>query len=131
MSARELWQHEVRWGRTIRSIDPVGYVGSVLTHAFPLALVAVLAGFLAQSPTLMVGAGLAIAALGCRLVLLRQVERTFGLRPQSYWLIGLRDLLSFAVFVSSLFGRNARWKGRRYSFRSGGTLVVAGSSSTP
>ena len=131
MSARELWQHEVRWGRTIRSIDPVGYVGSVLTHAFPLALLAALTGFLAQSPTLMVGAGLAIAALGCRLVLLRQVERTFGLRPQSYWLIGLRDLLSFAVFVSSLFGRNARWKGRRYSFRSGGTLVVAGSSSTP
>jgi ceramide glucosyltransferase len=133
MSVRELWQHEVRWGRTIRSIDPVGYAGSVLTHAFPLALIAALTGLFAQSPTLTFGIGLVFASFGCRLALLREVERggPFDLPAQSYWLIGLRDLLSFAVFVTSLFGRNARWKGRRYTFRSGGTLVVAGSSSTP
>ena len=121
----------MRWGRTIRSIDPVGYAGSVLTHALPLALLAALTGFFAPSGGLTIGIGLAIAAFGCRLVLLRQVERAFDLPAQSYWLVGLRDLLSFAVFVTSLFGRNARWKGRRYTFRSGGTLVVAGSSSTP
>jgi ceramide glucosyltransferase len=131
MSARELWQHEVRWGRTIRSIDPVGYAGSVVTHAFPLALIATLTGLLAQSGAFTFGIGLAFAAFGCRLALLRQAERAFDLPAQSYWLIGLRDLLSFAVFVTSLFGRNARWKGRRYTFRAGGTLVVAGSSSTP
>jgi ceramide glucosyltransferase len=130
MSWRELWQHEVRWARTIRSIDPVGYVGSVLTHALPLALLSALTG-LVQSPGLMFGIALAIASFGCRLMLLRQVERAFGLPAQSYWLVVLRDLLSFAVFVTSLFGRNARWKGRRYTFRSGGTLVVARSSSTP
>src|SRR5580704_1573810 len=61
MSARELWQHEVRWGRTIRSIDPVGYAGSVLTHAFPLALIAALTGLFAQSPTLTFGIGLVFA----------------------------------------------------------------------
>jgi ceramide glucosyltransferase len=131
MSSRELWQHEVRWARTIRSIDPVGYVGSILTHALPLALLAALTGVIAQSPGFMFGIALAVAAFGCRLTLLRGVERAFGLPAQSYWLVGLRDLLSFAVFVTSLFGRNARWKGHRYTFRSGGTLVVAGSSSTP
>jgi ceramide glucosyltransferase len=131
MSWRELWQHEVRWARTIRSIDPVGYVGSVLTHALPLALLSALTGVIAQLPGFMFGIAVAMAAFGCRLTLLRQIERAFGLPAQSYWLVGLRDLLSFAVFVTSLFGRNARWKGRRYTFRSGGTLVVAGSSSTP
>jgi hypothetical protein len=40
-------------------------------------------------------------------------------------LVPLRDLLSFAIFVSCFFGRSARWKGRRYRFVSGGTLVVA------
>jgi ceramide glucosyltransferase len=44
MSAQELWQREVRWARTIRSIDPVGYAGTIVTHAFPLALVAALGG---------------------------------------------------------------------------------------
>src|SRR5262249_1533728 len=28
-SARELWRHELRWARTIRSIDAIGYAGSI------------------------------------------------------------------------------------------------------
>ena len=35
-SARALWRHEVRWARTIRSVDPAGYAGLAITHAFPL-----------------------------------------------------------------------------------------------
>jgi hypothetical protein len=38
-------------------------------------------------------------------------------------------VLAFAVFVSSFFGQSAKWKGRRYRFVAGGTLVPAGSSS--
>ncbi len=33
-SFAELWRHEVRWALTIRSIDPLGYVGWSITHAF-------------------------------------------------------------------------------------------------
>jgi ceramide glucosyltransferase len=129
MSAQELWRHEVRWARTIRSIDPVGYVGSLVTHAFPWALIATLAsvapeGF-GQASTI----GIGVASLGCRLMLLRRVERAFGLPTQSYWLVPLRDLLSFGVFAWGFFSQSARWKGRRYRFVSGGTLVIAGSSS--
>jgi ceramide glucosyltransferase len=131
MSAQELWQHEVRWARTIRSIDPVGYAGSIVTHAFPLALIAALAGIAPEylGPSTAIGAG--IASLGCRILLLRRVERVFGLPPQSYCLVPLRDLLSFAVFAAAFFGRSATWKGRRYRFVSDGNLVVAGSLSKP
>jgi ceramide glucosyltransferase len=131
MSAQELWQREVRWARTIRSIDPVGYAGSIVTHAFPWAVIAALVGIAPEclGPATAIGAG--IASLGCRLVLLRRVERAFGLPPQCYCLVPLRDLLSFAVFASAFFGQSARWKGRRYRFVSDGTLVVAGSSSKP
>ena len=131
MSAGELWHHEVRWARTIRSVDPLGYAGSIITHAFPLALIAAVAGIATESLGPAIAIGLGITSFGCRLALLRQVERAFGLSPQSGWLVPLRDLLSFAVFVSSFFGRNARWKGRRYRFASGGNLVVAGSSLRP
>jgi len=130
-SLRELWQHEVRWARTIRSIDPVGYAGSIIAHAFPLALIAALAGVVAGSFGPAVGIGLCVAALLCRLTLLGLVEQAFALRPQSYWLVPLRDLLSFAVFLWSCFGRNARWQNRRYRFLSGGTLVASRSSTTP
>jgi ceramide glucosyltransferase len=131
MSARELWHREVRWARTIRSIDPAGYTGFIISHAFPLALIGALAGIAAETLSPAAAMGLCIASFGCRLALLRQVERAFALPPQSYWLVPLRDLLSLAVYLASSFGRNARWRGRRYSFISGGTLVVAGSSSRP
>jgi ceramide glucosyltransferase len=131
MSAHELWQHEMRWARTIRSIDPVGYGGSTVMHAFPWALIAALAGIAPECLGPATGIGIGIASLACRLALLRRVERAFGLPRESYWLVPLRDLLSFAVFVSSFFGEDVRWKGRHYRFVSGGTLVVAGSSSRP
>jgi len=129
MSASELWHHEVRWARTIRSLDPAGYASSILAHAFPLALIAAVVGVAAESLSPATALGLGLAASGCRLALLRQVERAFNLPPQSCWLVPLRDVLSFAVFVSSFFGQSARWKGRRYRFVAGGTLVPAGSSS--
>jgi len=129
MSASELWHHEVRWARTVRSLDPVGYAGSVIAHAFPLALIAALGAFTAESIEPVTALGLGMAAVGCRLALLRQVERAFNLPPQSCWLVPLRDVLSFTVFISSFFGQSARWKGRRYRFVAGGTLVAAGSSS--
>ena len=40
----ELWRHELRWALTIRTIDPLGYLGWTVTHAFPLALIAWLLG---------------------------------------------------------------------------------------
>jgi ceramide glucosyltransferase len=124
-SSRELWQHEVRWARTIRSIDPVGYAGSIVTHAFPLALLAAPIGIAAGAFAPATALGLAVAALGCRLALLWQVERAFGLPPQRYRLVPLRDLLSFTVFLASSFGRSASWKGRRYRFAADGSLIVA------
>jgi ceramide glucosyltransferase len=131
MSAFELWHHEVRWARTIRSLDTAGYAGSILAHAFPLALIAALGGVTTESLGPATALGLGTAAFGCRLALLRQVERAFNLPPQSCWLVPLRDVLCFAVFVSSFFGQSARWKGRRYRFVAGGTLVPVGSSSRP
>jgi ceramide glucosyltransferase len=131
MSAAELWHHEVRWARTIRSLDPAGYAGCIITHVFPLALIAALGGVTTESLNPATALGLTLATFGCRLALLRQVERVFNLPPQSWWLVPLRDILSFAVFVSSFFGQSARWKGRRYRFIAGGTLVHAGSSSRP
>src|SRR5215468_8663811 len=78
MSASELWHHELRWARTVRSLDPAGYAGTIITHAFPLALIAALCGFTAGSLEPPTTLGLGIAAFGCRLALLRQVERAFN-----------------------------------------------------
>src|SRR5262249_35129363 len=42
----DLWQHELRWARTVRMIAPAGFAGSVLSHPVPIAaLAAAAAGF--------------------------------------------------------------------------------------
>jgi ceramide glucosyltransferase len=127
-SVLDLWQHEVRWARTIRSIDAIGYGGSVVAHALPLALIAALTGWFAGSLAPAVGIVLCMTAFACRLVLLGGVKRAFALPPQSYWLLPARDLLSFAVFLWGCFGQSARWQGRQYQFSSSGTLVATRSS---
>lgn len=129
-SARELWQHDVRWARTIRSVDPIGYVGSVITHPFPMGVMAALTGSLAGSLTPTVGIGLCIAALLCRLAVLGQLEQTFAVPALSRWLVPVRDLWSFAAFAWGCFGNAAQWKGREYRFSPGGALAISRSAPT-
>jgi ceramide glucosyltransferase len=116
-SLRELWRHELRWARTIRNIAPLGHAGSVVMHPLAWAL-----GALALTPwsgLLIPAAATTIAAILCRVALLRSVARGFGLPAQPYWLTPVRDLLSFMVFVASFLGRDVSWKGHRYRLFAG------------
>ena len=123
-SARALWRHEVRWARTIRSVDPAGYAGLAITHAFPLGLLGALAG---RPGALFVAA----AALACRIALCMRIERAFGLQRHPYWLAPLRDALSFVVFVFGLFGAAVSWRGSDYRVTSDGTLLSERRSPVP
>jgi len=115
-SARELLRHQMRQSRTIRSIDPVGYAGAMITHPFALALLGALLG----SPL-----GLLVAAFAvvCRTALTIAVERAFDLPRHQYWLLPVRDLIAFATFVSGFFGTTVSWRGSRYRVLSDGSVI--------
>jgi ceramide glucosyltransferase len=115
-SAAELLRHQMRQSRTIRSIDPVGYAGAIITHPLALALIGALLG----SPV-----GLLVAALAivCRTALTLALEHAFGLPRHQYWLIPFRDLMAFTTFVSGFFGTSVSWRGSRYRVLSDGTVV--------
>lgn len=114
----ELWSHELRWARTIRAVDSLGYAGSLVTHPLAWALIAAVTG----APEF--GGALAALAIACRIVLLRAVSRTFELAPPPYWLLPARDLLSFAVFVWSFCGTDLTWRGRSYRMQADGRLTA-------
>lgn len=115
-SLRDLMAHELRAARTIKNIDPIGYLGSIVAHPLPLALIGVLLG----SDDALV---LAAIALACRTVLCLCVEHAFGLGRQPYWLIPVRDLISFAVFVASYFGSTVTWRGFSYDVDADGRML--------
>jgi ceramide glucosyltransferase len=105
---------QMRFARTIKSIDPIGYAGSVIAYPLPLALIAALLG----------GNGtLLVAVLACRAILCMSVTRVFRLAPQPYWLIVIQDLISFFVYVGSFFGMTVGWRGQNYRVLKGGRLV--------
>ncbi len=115
-SLRELLLHQIRGARTIKSIEPLGYAGTIITHPWPLALLGMLSG--SASAVLV-----AIAAVLSRVALCRCVEARFGLPRQNYWLIPLQDVIAFSVFVASFFGATVHWRGADYRVTSDGTLT--------
>ncbi len=115
-SLRQVLRHEIRVARTIKSIDPIGYAGTIITHPWPLALLAMLSG--STSAVLV-----AVAVLLSRVLLVRCVERQFGLARQNYWLIPLHDIIAFTVYVASFFGATVHWRGADYSVTANGILV--------
>jgi ceramide glucosyltransferase len=115
-SLRQLVRHQMRVARTIKSIDPVAYAGTIVTHPWPLALLATLSG--SRAAVLV-----AIAVLLSRVMLCRCVEWRFGLPRQNYWLIPVHDVIAFAVYVTSFFGATVYWRGADYRVAADGTLI--------
>jgi ceramide glucosyltransferase len=114
-----LWKHELRWARTVRLMAPVGFAGSVITHAVALALIAaVISGFSLTSA--------AFLAMSCALRWASAVAIAWILRLPTVglWLLPLRDLLSFAVFIGSFFGRSVSWRDQLFQIEPGGRIIV-------
>jgi len=123
----ELWRQQLRWARTIRSIDPIGYTGTVLGHPLPWALIAALLGV--GSTALLSAIAIALVATACRMAVLRQVERACVLPSQPYWLVPACDLLSFAVFVVSFLRWEVSWRDHRFRMVAGAWTADRGTRS--
>jgi ceramide glucosyltransferase len=120
-SVTALFRHELRWALTIRGVAPWGYLGSLITHPVALAILAVcLGGF--GWPSLGV---LAVALLG-RFAMVRATDRALGLEASPLWLVPVRDLLSFGVFLASYFTRTVAWRDRKFHVDRQGQLTLEG-----
>jgi ceramide glucosyltransferase len=115
-SLRQLLRHQMRVARTIKSIYPIAYAGTIVTHPWPLALLALLSG--SSTAALVV-----VAVLLSRMTLCRCVEWRFGLPRQNYLLIPVHDLIAFGIYATSFFGATVYWRGADYRVAADGTLV--------
>ena len=104
--ASEFFAHELRWARTIRMINPIGYVLSALTHNVVFAALGVIANPMAATMAILA------FAIGARIVLQHAVDRAFNSWSGPAWLLPLRDLLTFLVFALAFISRKVRWGGR-------------------
>ena len=105
-SLAALFRHELRWARTIRAVEPVGFaVSAIQFPAFWALATLVMSGAAAWSVVLW------IAAVAWRGVLGRSVENAMGGVRTPLWLPALRDLLSMAVLMAAYMGAEVAWRG--------------------
>ena len=111
-TAGALWRHELRWARTIRTLEPAAFAAGVLQYPLCLATLSLLvSGFALWSWTLFlaVWAIRALTVTGIDHALDRMLG---GLAFRSpVWLLPLRDLLSAAEWIVSFAGRRVDWRG--------------------
>lgn len=107
----DLFRHELRWGRTIQSLAPVGFALSALQFPLFWAGLAVLLSGVDQRAAAVFGvAWLARAAAAWG------IERALRLETRcAFWLLPLRDLMSVCVILASYAGREVHWRGHLLS----------------
>lgn len=118
-SGADLIGHELRWGRTVRQLEPAGYLGSLITHPLPLALVA---AALLAAPTPALALALISTAFGVRIACKFAMDAATGASAGHWWLIPARDVLSFGVFVASFTVNTVGWQGGRFRVGRDGVL---------
>ncbi|WP_298691697.1 bacteriohopanetetrol glucosamine biosynthesis glycosyltransferase HpnI [uncultured Sphingomonas sp.] len=112
-SLAALWRHELRWNATVRMLDPAGYAGSAVTHAFAWSLLAVASG---------AGGWVIGVALLARLALAARIDALVGRQTAPLWWLPARDLLSFGLYWSAFFTRSVDWRGSRLHMTPNGRM---------
>jgi len=108
-----LFRHELRWARTIRALAPVAFVLSALQYPlFWAAFAVIVSGMTDWAFTLFLFAWMV------RAVAARGIDHALGLAraglatPAPVWLLPLRDLMSMAVLLASLWSDRVEWRGQ-------------------
>ncbi len=116
-SLGELVRHELRWLRTIRAVQPVGYCFYFITFGTPVAaLGAVLAGGTAPAAAMLAATVLARVALH---VLMRKPGSTVF----QVAVLPLRDTLSLGLWAWSFAIRQVHWREHRYHVTRDGSVL--------
>ena len=125
----EFWEHQVRWARTVRLCRPASYVGLLFTHGLPMAI---LGAVVSRSAS---GALLFIAAYGALRLVMAETVGAWGLQDEmarhKWWLLPLRDLLQFAVWVASFFSDRIVWGDAEFALNANGEMAAVGNANSP
>ncbi len=110
-----VWQHQLRWARTIRMTKGAGYAGLPITHAGVWVAIAVGCGAFIPAIVLFI----------CRIIS-AWVTGWFILRStvagRLAWLAPVWDCYAFVIWIASYCGNQVRWRDRVLRIRRDGKI---------
>lgn len=122
-SLGEYLRHELRWAIGIRNIRPGGHFGMLFTHGLPWAIAAAMV-----APSVSIGAAYLAGYFALRFAM-AWVVGVWGLHDpvlrRRWWLLPLRDLLSFFVWLASFRMNQIEWRGSSFTLEKGRMIPVA------
>ncbi len=124
-SYKSLFLHELRWARTLRTVEPLGYLGTFLTDTLAIgSLTALFALIFTQYvflPTSILG-----VTITARILLHLQVKSALNLDARgALLLIPVRDMLSFIIRIVSFTGHSVEWRNHTFSVDDDGLIHEA------
>ena len=120
MGIGEYLLHQLRWARTYRASRPKGFAGYGITHVFPFALLLLLA-----SPGELTAwvAGLALALRYAIASIIHKKIIRDAAWTRWLFLLPVKDVVSFFVWLWSFAGSKVYWRGIRYRVVGGGKII--------
>ncbi len=123
MNWRQVWQHQLRWARTIRVCQPLSYFFSILANAslWPLLWLVI---SLAAGKTFCAPLTAIVFLLG-RMLFAQNLQRRFtpgGQLVSPAWLVPVKDWLAAAIWLAAFAGNTVEWRGTKLKLRRDGTL---------
>jgi ceramide glucosyltransferase len=109
-SFKNLILHELRWARTLKRIEPLGYVLTFLTDSLVLSIFTSITLFITTESLILLCLPI-IIMLSLRVLLHNSTNRMINSKNvTAIWLIPLRDILSFCIRIISYIGNSVRWR---------------------
>lgn len=116
-------KHQLRWGRSTRISRPWGYRGLILTYGTATALLALPAWGFAAPAWWLLAITLLVRFMPVFLVGVVGLEdRTLA---RYFWLVPIRDLITFGIWIVSFVGDEIEWRGSRFRVLPSGALAPA------
>lgn len=121
-SLKDLLLHELRWARTLRRVEPWGYIFTFLTDTFVVSTLTAITFYLTTQ-------NLGLSLIPVLLVLMARIflhvrtkSITGSTSAGSIWLIPLRDFLSFSIRIISFTGTSVHWRNNAFNVDQSGLM---------
>ncbi len=121
-SIKDLITHELRWARTLRRVEPLGYAFTFLTDTLVVSSITAFTIYLGTSH-LLLSLSPILLVLMARVILHLRIKKITGSKSAgSIWLIPLRDILSFCIRVISFTGNSIQWRNNSFNVDQAGLI---------
>jgi ceramide glucosyltransferase len=123
---RGMMRHQMRWARSTRISRPMGYLGLILTYGTALALLNTVVDRASTFSLMLLAATFVIRlTMGWMIGVHWLADKILR---KNFWLVPVRDVLSFLIWCLSWFGKRVEWRGRLFEVARDGKMIQVGGS---